>query len=83
MLEMCELASKLSQDSIFLEYPNLDCFYLVIRIGLTYLNYSFGLPQTYVTYRGQLTSTLKQFWSHRGAKKFKNIPWIRDISHTH
>ena len=31
----------------------------------------------------QLTSSLKQFWSRRGAKKFKNIPWFRDILHPH
>ena len=75
-------ASKIPPHSIFLDYPNLDCFYLVIQVGSMYLNNSFGLPQAFVTWRSKLTSPLKPFWSQGGAENFKNIPWFRDIPPT-
>ena len=61
---MSEGASKLPQTSKFLEYPNMECLHLVIQVGLTDLDVSFGLLQAFVTWGSKPTSTLKPFWSH-------------------
>ena len=83
MMNMSEGALKLPQNPILIEYPDLDCFYLVIQMGTTYLNDRFGLPRAFVTGRSKLISPLKPYWSHRGAENFQNITWFREISHPH
>ena len=68
--------SNLPKNKIFPEYPNLECFYLVIQEGVDwYIYYCFGLAQTFVTWAAIL--------SHRDTKKVreKNIPWHKDICH--
>ena len=60
---------------------NLECAHLVIQVGLTNLNNSFGLARAFATWGSKPTSTLKLFWSNGGAKNIK-IPHGLDISPT-
>ena len=58
MLNMCELAVKLPKYLILLEF---ECFYLVIQVGSTDLNDSFGLVRAFVAWGSKLTYTIKPF----------------------
>ena len=58
---MSKGASKFPENSIFLEYPNLEYLHLVIQVGLTNLNKSFRLAPAFVTWGSEPTSTLKPF----------------------
>ena len=75
-------ASKLPQHSKFLEYPDLECLYLVIQVGKTDFNNSFGLPLAFVTQDNKLTSTLKPFWPNGAPKNCKIIPLLRNLSNS-
>ena len=46
---MSEGAAKLPKNSKLLEYPKLECLHLVIQVGLTNFNNSFGLARAFVT----------------------------------
>ena len=54
MLNMRKRVSKLPQNPIFLQHPNLYCFYLVIQVGSMYLNDSFGPPRAFATWNSKL-----------------------------
>ena len=78
MQNMCEGASKLTKNWIFLKYLNLECFYLVIQVGSTNLNDNFWLAQDILDFLHK-----EIFLVIQGAEKKlkKNIQVFKWISH--
>ena len=61
--------------------PNLECFYLVIQVASTHINYFSGLASTVVTRDSKLTPTHRPLWVHGVSEYLKCLTLIQDLPH--
>ena len=65
---------NLPQNSIFLEYPKLECLPLIVQVESSDLNDNFRLPLSFVTLGSKLTSSLKPLYNLKHLQHCIKIP---------